>query len=324
VTVAPEAVTCGEAMLMLLAEPGVPLDRAVHFRRSVTGPEAVVATGLARLGHRVRFLGRLGADPAGQAVLREMRADGIDVSAVGIDPGAPTGLLLRDSHPQRGTAAQYYREATASCDLTPQDVTAELVAGARLVHLSGVTPMLSASAAAATRQLIDLARQEGAALSLDPAVRPGLGTEHDWMRVVGPLLSEVDMVLADEDELELLLGGGPEEAAKALLGVGKARTVVVKRRGGGCMAIGRAGRWAQEPLDAPVTDRGGSSEAFAAGWLSACLRGLTPPDALAEAACAAALAAQSPSDTDGLPDPHARARALAALQPRPAADDDLY
>ena len=308
---------------MMLAEPGVPLERAVHFRRSVTGPEAVVAAGLARLGHRVRFLGRLGADPAGEAVLRELRADGIDVSAVVADPAAPTGLVLRDSHPQRDTAAQYYREATASCDLAPQDIGAELLAGTRLVHLSGVTPMLSASAAAATRRLIELARQEGAALSLDPAVRPGLGSEHDWMRVVGPLLSEVDMILADEDELELLLGGGPEEAAKALLGVGSARTVVVKRRDGGCTAVGRAGRWAQEPVGTPVTDPGGSSEAFAAGWLSACLRGLTPPDALAEAACAAALAAQSHADTDGLPDPRSRARALATLRPRPA-DHLLY
>lgn len=322
-TVAPEAVTCGEAMLMMLAEPGVPLERAVHFRRSVTGPEAVVAAGLARAGHRVRFLGRLGADPAGEAVLRELRADGVDVSGVEVDPVAPTGLLLRDSHAHRESAAQYYREATACCDLAPEHVTAELLDGARLVHISGVTPMLSASAAAATRRLIDLARQEGVALSLAPAVRPGLGTEHDWMRVVGPLLSEVDMVLADEDELELLLGGGPEEAAKALLGVGKARTVVIRRRDGGCTAVGRAGRWAQEPVSAPVTDPGGCSEAFAAGWLSACLRGLTPPDALAEAACTAALVAQSPSDIDGLPDPYARARALATLRPRPA-DDVLY
>jgi 2-dehydro-3-deoxygluconokinase len=310
-------------MLMMLAEPGVPLERAVHFRRCVTGPEAVVATGLARLGHGVRFLGRLGADPAGEAVLREMRADGIDVSGVETDPGAPTGLVLRDSHAHRGTTAQYYRDATASSYLTPEALTAELVAGARLVHLSGVTPMLSSSAAAATRRLIDLARQEGAALSLDPAVRPGLGTEHDWMRTVGPLLSEVDMVLAEEDELELLLGGGPEEAAKALLGVGKARTVVVKRRDGGCTAIGRNGRWAQEAVAAPVTDPEGSSDAFTAGWLSACLRGLTPPDALAEAACTAALAAQSSSDTDGLPDPYARADALATLRPRPA-DDGVY
>ncbi len=184
--------------------------------------------------------------------------------------------------------------------------------------------MLSASAAAATRRLIDLARQEGAALSLEPAVRPGLGSEHDWMRVVGPLLSEVDMVLADEDELELLLGGGPEEAAKALLGVGKARTVVVKRRDGRLYGHrpGRTdGRRSRSTRPSPTraaprrpSPPGGSPPACAAS---------TPPDALAEAACAAALAAQSHSDTDGLPDPHSRARALATLRPRPA-DDSLY
>ncbi|MGW5692703.1 sugar kinase, partial [Streptomyces asiaticus] len=54
----PEVVTCGEAMLLLLAEPGVPLDRAVHFRRSVAGAESNVAVpeahGRARHAHEGR------------------------------------------------------------------------------------------------------------------------------------------------------------------------------------------------------------------------------------------------------------------------------
>lgn len=307
----PEAVTCGEAMLLMLAEPGVPLDRAVHFRRSVTGAEPTVAAGLARLGHRARWLGRVGADPSGEAVLRELRADGVDVSWATSDPDAATGLVLRDSHPQRTVDAQYYRAGSAGPRLAAQDLPPEAVAGARLVHFSGITPMLSPTAAQAVHRLVELARQSGAAVSFDPSVRHDLGTDHEWMRIVGPLLREADLVVAGEEELELLLGGGAEQAAKALLELGRARTVVVKRHDGSTIAVGRDGQWTHEPFGVQVTDPGGASEAFTAGWLSAWLRALEPDAALAEAACVAALAVQAPGDTDGLPTAAGRDRALA-------------
>ncbi|MCT2594085.1 sugar kinase [Streptomyces sp. N2-109] len=312
-TAGPEAVTCGEAMLLMLAEPGVPLERAVHFRRSVAGAESNVAAGLARLGHQVRWLGRLGADPAGDAVLRELRADGVDVSYAGRDPEAPTGLLLRDSHPGRAIDVQYYRTGSAAAALEPAHIGPDALAGARLLHLTGITPMLSPSAADATRSLIELARRAGAAVSFDPNVRSKLGTEHEWIRTVGPLLREADLVLAGEDELELLLGGGAEEGAKALLELGRARAVVIKRRDHSATAVSRSGRWEQRPFPVRVADPVGAGDAFASGWLSAWLRGVAPQRALAEAACVAALAVQAPSDTEGLPSAECRDRTLDSI-----------
>jgi 2-dehydro-3-deoxygluconokinase len=313
VTNGPEAITCGEAMLLMLAEPGMPLDQAVSFRRSVAGAESNVAQGLARLGHWARWIGRVGDDPAGEAVLRELRADGVDVSGAEMDPNAPTGLLLRDSHAQRTIDVQYYRSGSAASLLSPDQIRVEMLEGARVVHVSGITPMLSESAAQATWALIERARQVGAAVSFDPNVRHKLGTDHEWMRTVGPLLREADLVIAGEDELELLLGSGAEEAAKALMTMGRARTVVIKRRDHSMLALGPNGSCTQAPFEVPVADPVGAGDAFAAGWLSAWLRGVPTEQALAEAACVAALVVQAPGDTDGLPTARARARALNTL-----------
>ena len=126
---APEVLTCGEAMLLMLAEPGMPLARAVNFRRAIGGAESNVAAGLARLGHRARWFGRVGADPAGEAVLAQLRADGVDVSYADVDPDAPTGMLLRDSHPQRAIDVQYYRAGSAASRLAPEHISAEVVEG---------------------------------------------------------------------------------------------------------------------------------------------------------------------------------------------------
>lgn len=309
----PEAVTCGEAMLLMLAEPGLPLERATHFRRSVAGAESNVAAGLARLGHWARWIGRVGDDPAGEAVLRELRADGVDVSCAEMDPESPTGLLLRDSHPGRAIDVQYYRAGSAASLLSPAQITPEALAGVRLVHVTGITPMLSEDAEQATYALIEGARQTGATVSFDPNVRRKLGTDHEWIRRVGPLLREADLVLAGEDEIELLLGAGPDEGAKALLTLGRAGTVVIKHRDHTAVAHTAEGQWRQPPFEVPVVDPVGAGDAFAAGWLSARLRGLDHQRALAEAACVAALVVQAPGDTDGLPTAASRDRALEAF-----------
>lgn len=308
----PEVVTCGEAMLLLLAEPGVPLDHAVHFRRSVAGAEANVSLGLARLGHRVRWLSRVGEDPAGEAVLRALRGDGVDVGHVVRDPDAPTGLLLRDSHPRRGIDVQYYRADSAASRLAPAELTPEALAGARLVHLTGITPMLSASAAAATARLLDLAREAGATVCLDPNVRRKLGGAERWRETVGPLLRRADLVLAGADELELLTGRDAAAATDELLAAG-AEAVVVKHPDHVATAHTADGSWRQPPFPVPLTDPVGAGDAFAAGYLSAWLRGLAPGRALAEGACVAALVVQTPTDTEGLPSAAARDRELAGF-----------
>jgi 2-dehydro-3-deoxygluconokinase len=292
-------VVCGEAMLLMLAEPGIPLERATAFRRSVAGAESNVAAGLARLGHEVRWIGRLGADPAGTSVLAMLRADGIDTRHAVMDPYAPTGLLLRDSHPSRAIDVQYYRAGSAASRLSPGELAPGMVSGARLVHVTGITPMLSDSAHQATLRLLELASEAGALISFDPNIRLKLGTPDLWRERVAPLMARADVVLAGADELELL-----QVDPAALDGL-----VVIKHRD----KSATCGGLRQEAFEVPVTDPVGAGDAFAAGFLSGLLRGLPYEVCLREAAAVAALVVQCATDTDGLPDRAGLDRALAAF-----------
>ncbi|UNZ20943.1 sugar kinase [Streptomyces sp. 891-h] len=310
---APEVVVHGEAMLLLLAEHGVPLEHAVAFRRSVAGAESNVATGLSRLGHRTRWLGGVGDDPAGSAVLAQLRSDGIDTSHAVVDPSAPTGLLLRDSHPARAIDVQYHRTGSAASRPTGGELSAAAVRGARLVHVTGITAMLSDSAHETVLRLLEPARETGAAVSFDPNVRLKLGSPERWRTVVGPLLAHADLVLAGEDELELLSRGqDPERTAGQLLAAG-VRTVVVKHRDKSATCRTAQGRWRQPAFRVPVTDPVGAGDAFAAGLHSGWLLGRTYEQSLAEAAAVAALVVQCAADIDGLPDRRRLDRALAAF-----------
>jgi sugar/nucleoside kinase (ribokinase family) len=103
-------------MRLLLAEPGVALRRAHTFTSSVAGAETNVAVGLGRLGHAVRWLSRVGADPSGAHVLATLRADGVDVSCVEVDPDRHTGFLAcrpRTCAKQVSTARGSYKIARA-------------------------------------------------------------------------------------------------------------------------------------------------------------------------------------------------------------------
>jgi 2-dehydro-3-deoxygluconokinase len=212
-----EIVTLGEAMRLLVAEPGVALRRAATFRASVAGAETNVAVGLARQGFVVRWLGRVGANAAGAAVLAELRADGIDVGAVEVDAERHTGLLMRDSHPIRPIEVQYYRAGAAVAALSADYVRHHGLGGAWLVHITGITAMLSGSARGAVHALVDLARADGVAVSFDPNVRRKLGSPEQWRSVLRPLLGKADLIFAGTDELELVMGGSAVDATTMLL-----------------------------------------------------------------------------------------------------------
>src|SRR5437764_15254637 len=93
-------VTIGECLGVFRSDGIGPLAAGSPNTFSLAGAESNVAIGLARLGHRGAMLGRVGDDAVGQVIADGLRAEGVDLSGLVVDPAAPTGLMLR----QRRTA----------------------------------------------------------------------------------------------------------------------------------------------------------------------------------------------------------------------------
>lgn len=293
-----ELVTLGEAMQLLVAEPGVALRHALHYRAGVAGAETNVAIGVARQGGSVRWLSRLGDDPAGEFVLARLRAENVDVAAVELDGDRPTGLLVRDSHPRRPVAVQYFRTGSAASALSADYVRRNWTGTEKLVHVSGITPMLSPSAHEATSTLFELARESGAMISFDPNVRRKLGSDEQWQAIVGPLLERADVVFAGSDELAMITG--TNESGRLLDGGGTA--VLIKHPDRSVELSTPDGNWRRQSLVSTVVDSVGAGDALVAGYLAAWLRQCSPADSLLAALATAALVVESVTDSDGLPD----------------------
>ncbi|MEU6956304.1 sugar kinase [Streptomyces sp. NPDC045714] len=337
-----DVVCLGESMVTFLpSQPGRLAD-VPSFGRGIGGAESNVACALAAAGHRAAWVGRVGADGFGDHLVETIASYGVDTSAVRRDPVRPTGIYFRTAT-DRGTDTHevaYYRAGSAASAMSPANVPYEELFAGRILHLSGITAALSGDCLALLRELT--APRPGRPLvSFDVNHRPHLwrGGDAD-ASVLLELARRSDLVFVGEDEAEEAWGIVGAEAIRAALP--EPAVVVVKRGSAGATVFasglrpgprssnaGGVENAAGESENAPdtvtlvpalrvaVVAAVGAGDAFAAGFLSATLRGLPVRDRVRHGHLMAAAVLTVPGD---LTDPPARDHAdrLAAL------DDDAW
>lgn len=301
--------TFGETMgLFRAADVGSLAD--VHEARIGTGgADSNVAIGLSRLGVAAVWVGRVGDDGLGRRVLRELRGEGVEVRAI-VDDGAPTGLMVKEKPLPHRTRVSFYRSGSAGSRLRPEDVDAHLVQSAALVHVTGITASISASARETVRSVLALARSGGVPVSFDVNHRSALWREGDPAPVYRELAAAADVVFAGEDEAALLAGedADPQRLLDGMLTLGPA-TAVLKRGELGSIAS-EGGAVVESPaLRVPVVDTVGAGDAFVAGFLAARLQGDDLAGSLRLATAAGAFACMGSGDWESSP----RAADLALL-----------
>ncbi|OKJ87697.1 carbohydrate kinase [Streptomyces sp. TSRI0107] len=336
-----DVVALGESMVTFLPTRPGRLADVPSFDRAIGGAESNVACTLAAAGHTARWVSRVGADGFGDHLVETIAGHGVDTTAVRRDPARPTGVYFRTAGDRATDAHEvaYYRAGSAASAMSVTGVDLAAVRAARVLHLSGITAALSASCLELMRELTAPAAGRPP-VSFDVNHRPGLWRDAGGPGVLLDLARGADIVFVGADEAEAAWGvtGGPE-AIRALLP--EPGVLVVKdgargatvyesedggRPGGDPSAPGRAAGPAAAPAPGTRTTRTthvpapevtvvaavGAGDAFAAGFLSATLRGLPVRDRLRHGHLWAAAALTVPGD---LATPPARAHAdrLAAL-----------
>ena len=303
-----DLLTVGEPMALFAATTPGALHAVANYRRVTAGAELNVATGLARLGLRVGYLSRVGQDSFGRFLLDEMRREGIDCRHVAIDGTHPTGFMMK-TRSQDGSDPQveYFRRGSAASHLSLTDLPGVVANGfpARHLHLTGITPALSAATRELVFTLARQARKAGASISFDPNLRPRLwSSQPEMVECLNALAAETaGTVLPGLAEGRLLTGcDSAEEIADFYLALG-AQQVIVKLGPQGAYFADRAGHHgtlAALPV-AHVVDTVGAGDGFAAGVISGFLEGLSLAAAVARGNAIGARVIQYPGDSDGLP-----------------------
>jgi 2-dehydro-3-deoxygluconokinase len=265
-----DVVTIGETMVMFAPAAPTPLVEAKNLAMYVGGAESNVATYLAELGYRVRWASRLGDDPFGDLILRELECAGVDTSAVVRVPGGRTGLYVKDTR-AGDTAVYYYRDGSAACGLTPEVLRGPLLDGARILHLSGITPAISNS----SREMVLAAvRERGGPprlVSFDVNYRPRLWPVEAAASLLADIADHSDLVFVGFDEARDLWGCRAPAEVRGVLP--NPATVVVKDGAVGAYSFGPSGEVFVPSPRVNVVEPVGAGDAFAAGYLAAVLDG---------------------------------------------------
>jgi 2-dehydro-3-deoxygluconokinase len=202
-----KTVCFGEIMLRL-SPPGFErLLQSPALRASFGGGEANVAVSLAQFGHDSHYVTRLPSNPIGDAALKALRAEGVAVDHVQRG-GDRLGIYFAETGAsQRASTVVYDRGHSAISEMTPGTVPwRDVFAGAAWFHCTGITPALGDAAAACTREALEAARQAGVTVSIDLNFRSKLWSSAEAQRVMRPLVTCADVVIANEEDLQSVLG----------------------------------------------------------------------------------------------------------------------
>lgn len=292
-------VTFGETMGLFVSANLGPLAHADTARLSVGGAESNVAIALRRLGVPTTWVGRRGDDSVGDLVERELRAEGLEVIAIR-DP-AQTGLMIKERRSKSASRVWYYRAQSAGSRLAPGDIPEGLIERSALLHVTGITPALSATARDATFEAVFRAKTAGVPVSFDINFRSRLWSQDQACEALAALAAASDLVFAGDEEARIIVDGtGEVELARAIRELGP-RQVVIKLGARGCFAAIDDEEFTFAAVPANVVDSVGAGDAFVAGYLAEFLAGEDPRSRLATAVRAGAFACETAGDWEGMP-----------------------
>jgi 2-dehydro-3-deoxygluconokinase len=278
------AVLCFGELLFRLAAPGrETLLQTPRLEVHFGGAEANVAIALAGFGHRVRMISTVPANALGAAARAELRRHGVEADGVRDGPGRMGLYFLQTGAMQRASEVLYDRagSAFAEADAAGYDWPG-LLHGVRWLHLSGVTPAVSATAADAALAAARAAVAAGIPVSFDGNYRQSLWAARgvDARPVLRELMATASVLFADQRDVGLVLGADVDDfdaAARAAFAAWPRLTHIaatqrdagaVDRQALGASIATRQSRVTLAPrtLDG-VVDRIGGGDAFAAGVL---------------------------------------------------------
>lgn len=296
----PDIVSIGECMIELFADE--PLADTPIFHKSYGGDTLNLLVAASRLGSSTGYVTKVGDDPFASFLVNSWQEEGIDISRVRRVSGF-NGLYFISLLPGGEREFTYYRKGSAASTLTPDDLDTAYLAGARLLHVSGITQALSSSCRATVLAAVKIARDNGVMVSFDPNLRLPLWSLSQAQAALHEVLPYVDIVLpsAPEETLQLVGAASPEAAIDYFWRQG-VKTVAVKVGRDGCV-VGADGNIVSLPAVAPngVLDTTGAGDAFNGGFLHGIVSGMSPVDAARVGVVVAGLKLAGRGAVTGLP-----------------------
>ncbi|MSR31360.1 MAG: sugar kinase [Gemmataceae bacterium] len=281
-----DLVTFGEAMIRL-SPPGFRrLEQARSLDLQVGGAELNTAVATARLGRSTAWISRLPDNPLGRLVANHGREAGVDTSGVIYSKDDRLGLyFLEFGAAPRASSVLYDRKGSAIAAIQPGMIPWEKVfQGTRWFHVTGITPALSASAAATTREAMQAAKNAKVRVSMDLNYRNKLWSTAEAGKCLADLMQFCDVLVTTEEDVEKVFGitgkDYEEVAAKVaekfrldVVAITLRENPLVWKNTWTAMAFHQGQVYKTREFEVEIVDRLGAGDSFVAGFIHGSLNG---------------------------------------------------
>lgn len=263
--------TFGETMIRISVRPGKSLENATETDFYTGGTESNTAVALARLGMKTAWVSRLTDNPLGRRIEADVSRHGVDTGGIIWTTKDRVGTYYVEfATPPRATSAFYDRKRSAISRIKPEEVDWAFLLNTRIIHLTGITPALSASCRRAVAEAIKKARREKIPVSFDVNYRAKLWSPETAATTIGPMLKDCTIAIMTRDDAATVfkLTGEPEDVVKEIRARFKPEISVLTLGGeGGLVWDGKTLLFEPGYPLRGVIDRLGAGDAFAAGMI---------------------------------------------------------
>ncbi|MBR6029589.1 MAG: 5-dehydro-2-deoxygluconokinase [Clostridia bacterium] len=284
-----------------------PLNESSNFSKYLGGSPANIAVGMARLGDRVGFLGRVSDDQFGTYVTDYFRNEGIDVSHIfRCEHGEKLGLTFTEMLSPTESSILMYREGVADLQLCPDDVDEAYIASSACLLISG-TALCTSPTREASLKALAYALRNGVPVVFDADYRAYTWKSLDEIAIYTSLVAEkADIIMGSREEFDLMerllgLDGTDEQSAAYWLGR-KAEICVIKHGKSGSHAYSRSdGNWDVKPFPVTALKGFGGGDGYASSFLHALMAGVPLNEALERGSASAAMLVASHACSKDMP-----------------------
>ncbi len=262
------------SMRLIPAEEAETLYAAMGPGREISGGSAAnTVAGLAALGARSAFVGRVADDQLGRVFAHDIRAAGVAFATPASSGGAPTGRCLIVVTPDGDRTMNTYLGACQ--ELSEADLDADSVAAADILYLEGYL-WDPPGPRAAMRKAIAVARANGRKVAFTLSdVFCVEGHRADFLEL---LAGHVDLMFGNEHEVCALYRTQDLDAAMAELASHACVAVVTRSSAGAVVLEGGRRHVISGEKVAKIVDSTGAGDMFAGGFMAAMVEGRSLPD----------------------------------------------
>lgn len=237
------------------------------YYKSPGGAPANVAVGVARLGAKSTFIGKVGNDSLGRFISETLSSNNVNTNQLTYTSNLKTGITIVTNDETGERDFEFFIDPSADRSLEMSDIDEKNFMEHKILHIGSIS-LITNPASEATKYAIKLAKKNNMIVSYDPNLRLELWeTEEKARQTIMSVLNEVDFLKVSEDELKFLTSENDIDTGVKKLSQYKIPLIIVSLGNNGCVVYYENGRQHVPSIEVNTVDTTGAGDAFVAGML---------------------------------------------------------